>query len=72
MPVTPTAEQRRGGAPSVQQRAGFPAVRGGPGQDRCWDPLRTSDRADATPGDRGRLPFLPRRHVKWLCSFSLN
>ena len=44
MPVTPSAEQRRGRAPAVQWRAGFPAVHRGPGQDRCWDPLRTSRR----------------------------
>lgn len=70
MPVTPTSEQRRRGGPlcPVKSRAshGKQVARAGQMQGS------TQDITQGRPGDRGRLLLLPRRHLKWLCSSSLN
>lgn len=69
MPVTPTSEQRRRGGPvcPVKSRAsrGKQVARAGQMQGS------TQDITQGRPGGRGRL-LLPRRHLKWLCSSSLN
>lgn len=70
MPVTPTSEQRRRGGPVCPGKSrasrGKQVARAGQMQGP------TQDITQGRPGGRGRLPMLPRPHLKWLCSSSLN